>query len=219
MSAQLQPQDIPTVYPTVGVDPGQRWTGIAVRIDERCLDAVTLARPAVSGDDDFARYGADRQFAGSVLDMIDLLLERHHDAGCDAATPWDATWETTPWRIAIEGVQTAQPYMGGKKVHYTRNVMWALAQLSIIYGAVIGHFPGAVVVRPGHFDELHLPRYGGNGNKATTYPKELLRLRPRWFGPNDHPKGERRHEQAAWAIAGAAQLTQPLNLRTRSHHG
>jgi hypothetical protein len=207
----------PTVYPTIGIDPGQRWTGIAVRINDRCLDAVTLARPEGQENDDTSRYEADRSFAGQVLDMVDLLLDRHHDAGVGAASDWEASWDTTPWRVAIEGVRTAQPYMAGRKVHYTRNVMWAITQLAVIYGAVIGHFPHAVVVRPAHFDELHLPKYGGTGTKADTYPKELLRLRPRWFGPNEHPRGERRHEQAAWAIAGAAQLVKPLTLRTGGH--
>ena len=45
------------VAPTIAVDPGQRWTGICVRIGGDALDAATVGRPDDEADLALAKCG------------------------------------------------------------------------------------------------------------------------------------------------------------------
>jgi hypothetical protein len=200
----------PTVYPTIGIDPGQQWIGIAVRIDDACLDAVTLRRPVASGtgDRDRARYQADQAWAARVLDTVEYLLDRHQQAGAAAAARWEVDYSVTPWRVAVEGVNLTQPFHQGQRLPagHRAKLLWGMLQTTVPYAAVIGHFPAAVIVSPAD-------RRRQETRDQDRLPKELSGHRPWRFGSNEHPKGDRVHERAAWSVAGAAQHARPLSLR------
>src|SRR5215216_6055282 len=107
MTATLSPAVAtrPTVPPTIGVDPGQRWVGLAVRIDGRCLDATILDRGPTTRERGRYLGQQETKLATRLLDTVALLMDRHHDQAAEASRCWQADWpEGMPWRIAVEGI-------------------------------------------------------------------------------------------------------------------
>jgi hypothetical protein len=200
------------VYPTIGVDPGQRWVGLAARIDGACLDAATLdrGRAPAKGEE---RYlgGAQVAFADLFLDHLAVMMERNRPAAVAAAAGWDVPDGTHPWRVAAEGIVVTGAYIKGRYNPGHRIAKLAsLVEVALVLGMLMGQYPGLVVVRPRRFGNPTDPRHGDVLAKLGPYPKELRRRRPPEFMVNEHDRGDRIHERSAWAVAGAAQLARPL---------
>jgi hypothetical protein len=202
------------VYPTIGIDPGQRWIGLAVRVDGRCLDAATLDRGPVPAKDEERYLGeAEADVATRLLDVIDAMMRRHLEAAEEAARGWDVPRLDLPWRVAMEGVVVTGAYERGRyDVGRRIAKLTSLIDVAVTVGVVVASYPGVVVVRPRRLGDRGHQRHGDILAKLGPYPKELLRVRPAWFAANQHPKGDRVHERSAWAVAGAAQLARPLTL-------
>lgn len=204
------------VYPTIGIDPGQRWVGVAARIDGRCLDAATLDRGRLPARGEQRCLGeAEANPASRLLDTVDAMMRRHLEAAEDAAAGWDVPRLDLPWRVAMEGVVVTGAWQGGRKDTAERIAkLMSLIDTAVVVGTVVGQYPGVVVVRPRHLGDRGHARHGDVLACLGPYPKELIGKRPRHFTANEHFKGERTHERAAWAVAGAAQLARPLSLRS-----
>jgi hypothetical protein len=204
------------VYPTIGIDPGQRWVGIAARIDGRCLDAATLDRGRLPAQNEEHYFGQpEAGLAKRLLDGVDAMMRRHLAAAEEAAEGWAVARLDLPWRVAVEGVVVPGAWENrqqdtGKRIAKLISVIGTVAVL----GEVVGAFNDAVVVHPRHLGDRGHARHGDVLAHLGPYPKELVGKRLRHFMANEHFKGERTHERAAWAVAGAAQLARPLSLRS-----
>jgi hypothetical protein len=136
------------VYPTIGVDPGERWVGLAVRIDGRCLDAVTLDRGPAPTKEQLAsggRYLGQEQaeLADRLLSFVDALMVRHQAHAETAAAGWDVGAGTLPWRVAVEGIVVTGAYLKGRYHPGDRLAkLTSLVPLAVSLGVIVGQYPG-----------------------------------------------------------------------------
>jgi hypothetical protein len=205
------------VYPTIGVDPGQRWVGIAARIDGRCLDATTFDRGRLPARGEEHYLGpAEAALAARLLDVIDAMMRRHQPAAEQAAAGWDVPRLDLPWRIALEGIVVTGAWHGGRNNPGERIAkLTSLIGVAAVFGTIAGQYPGVVVVHPRKLGDRGHASHGDILSRLGPYPPELTGKRPRHFMASEHFKGDRVHERSAWAVAGAAQLEKPLSARHR----
>ncbi|MGH9002126.1 MAG: hypothetical protein ACRDYV_03255 [Acidimicrobiia bacterium] len=145
----------------VGVDPGGRQTGVVARHGDELLAADLVTR---DGPDVFP----DAAYLEEVTDAIGGLLVYASDRAGEAAI------------VAVEGV-----------VHPSGHVRMinaaGLLGTATVLGAVLAHYPNALVVPPA--------KHGGGPRQA--YPARL------WPPNEKRGMGRHRHVRSAWDIAGA----------------
>ncbi len=142
----------------LGVDPGMNETGIAVRDGDVCRAAETVLREDLS----------DRDYIDEVLEACAELISK-----------WDVEI------IGVEGIQAEHLYRG-QKDKGRKNPIGAV-KTAMMLGAILGRFPGAVIVSP-----------GGNGQgPLLAYPEELRPTRGQGRGHD-----WLRHCRSAWDVAG-----------------
>jgi hypothetical protein len=185
--------------PVIGVEPGATWVGVAVRTGVELLDAVTVGRRAVCG----AVEGpdADQAWIDAIVGRLDDARRRLHDAALAASPGWPGRF-----RVAVRYVGRPAQWDPAKPKGRPmgREQSWNVAETRALYLALLGLFPAAVKVPVAHAGGLHLATNGGTGRRADYYPAELLGTRPRSWSRADTPSRE--HEQAAYVIAGLAEL-------------
>lgn len=204
------------VFPTIGIDPGQRWIGLAARVDNRCVDAATLDRgPIPDRGDEYFLGSEQASQADQLLEVIGQMMTKHVEVAAAAARDWDVDLAGgIPWRVAVEGIVVTGAYLRGQYRPGDRIAkLTSLVPVAVTVGVVCGQFPGVVVVHPRKLGKRTAKGHGDILAALGPYPKQLLRTRPKGFARNQHPRGDRVHERSAWAVAGAAQLERPLRLR------
>jgi hypothetical protein len=200
--------------PTIAVDPGCPWTGLVVRIGKEVRDGATLGLLDANGQPLTPHYNglrgealtefwraylddheALRATRDRVLDQIDIWWERFlPDARRAGADGFRVVAETS--RLPKRGNG------GGPSRVPPRN--WVLPRE--LAAAISARFSGAVLIEPNSHGGRHLPRNGGTGRPQDYYPRELIGPRPRHWGLSEHPRRVRDHEQAAYTLAGEAEL-------------
>lgn len=117
----------------------------------------------------------DIAYIDRLRDMIDSLILMH-----------------TPTEFHVETMRWPSKYVHGEQQtdRERLRVGFYLAQSCITYGAVIGALTPVTLIAPA--DHEH-----------GTFPKNFRGKRPAHFSTNDHPRNDRRHEKAAYSIAGA----------------
>lgn len=123
----------PQGRPVLGIDPGYRYTGIALRDGDAVLYAETLVRP--KGEDDPVAW------ARTVSATAQLLLFQR----CPAGT-----------KVGIEGVTASKGFKHGKQAAINPGPIIFTA---VVLGAVAGAFPEAVIVPPGGNGSQHITNY------------------------------------------------------------
>ena len=157
----------------VGVDPGGRVTGIVARHRDRLIAHDVIARDGRVN----ARTIADAGYAWRVLSGVE---DAYHQASKLAR---QIAFNPVGLRlcVAVEGLTPPTPHRG------MTNPAGTLAA-AVVLGAVLGRWPGAVVVPPG----------GHGAGPLAAYPAELA-------GPGEKAgTGVLRHARSAWDVAGAA---------------
>lgn len=142
--------------PVIGVDPGGRYVGI-VRLnrDDAIAEAKVLTR---GGDDELPGLG----YVKWVLDEVRMQLRA-------AGTVMDGLTEIRP-TIALEGLNPPTPHMGMTNVA-------GIIGVGIVFGAVLGQWPQAVIVPP-----------GGNGKGPDLAYPQMIRKYARLGGPSEHAR-------------------------------
>jgi hypothetical protein len=209
---------VPTV-PTIAVDSGSVWTGALVRIGTQALDGVTLGLLDAHGQPltahyrnlcsealtDFWRSFLDdrealRATRDRVLDQIDAWWERFfpeaHAAGADG------------FRVVVETAKLPTKIGRSSRVPLRDHML-----PRELAAAISARFSGAVLIEPNSHGGRHLVSNGGTGKPGDYYPRSLIGPRPRHWGLSEHPKRVRDHEQAAYTLAGEAEL------RSGGRHG
>lgn len=152
----------------IGVDPGGRTTGVVARVAGQLLAADLVTR-------DGPELFPDAAYLDEVVTAIGGLVVY---AECDRGRAV----------IAVEGV-----------VHPSGHVRMinaaGLLGTACVLGAVLAHFPGAVVVAPA--------KHGVGPRNA--YPAQL------WPPGEQKGTGRRRHVRSAWDIAGAGAVMTRLS--------
>lgn len=180
--------------PVIGIDPGARWTGIAVRIGRECVRAITIRNPAT------VRSGAHPDLVpvhrhavvrrGHLVDE-DVVARIELKVGLVLADPVldaqaRAAWAKrglpltpgeTPWIIAIE--LTAEPRSTPDGQHerdgrvYTVGVREAgdYGATNAIAAALGSRLDPAIWIAPRSADVRH--RWG-TGNPTDYWPHNLL---------------------------------------------
>lgn len=175
---------LPTgTVPTIGIDPGSKWTAAVLRVGNAAITGWTLGpvdrlgrpdRHALNNPDDWPAFS---RYTNRLISHLEELVAY-------AEAVYGAV------RIAIEIAVVPsgwQPTGGGKNRLPLADVLLP----RMIAAAVLGAFPDARLVPPDKY-----------GSRAAEVPAELRGRRPAHFGPNETPRGERDHEQAAWHVAG-----------------
>jgi hypothetical protein len=213
---------VPTV-PMIAVDSGSVWTAIIVRIGTQALDAVTLGLLDAQGQPltphycglrgealtDFWRSYVDdhealRATRDRVLDQIEAFWEFYlPEARAVGADGFRIVAETAKLPTKIG--------RGGSSRVPLRDHMLPRE----LAAAISARFTGALLIEPNGHGGRHLPRNGGTGRPQDYYPRELIGPRPRHWGLSEHPKHLRDHEQAAYTLAGLAELAS----RSGGRHG
>lgn len=149
----------------VGIDPGGRQTGIVLLNDRRIEGATVIEKPPGGG---LAEYVAD------VVAEVRGLVDRH-------ASP----------TIGVEDLSHPHSHINGKpRVISVDGVIGA----AVVLGAILGNWPEAVLVPPGH---------NGDG-PLRSYPKELVGER------EVAGRGYRRHCRSAYDVALYAARNAPI---------
>lgn len=182
--------------PVLACDPGAMHTGLALRMGTAALEAVTVDRDEREAEADV--HGTPR-YASRVLDTVDLLIDRHRDDVAAGAARRGLPVPSV--RVAVEGL--VPPTAGHRAkggVGLSVRVLSGLPATAAVLGAVLGRYPGAVVVAPAGGSR------GWDKLDKDSYPGSLRgRTPPGWL-----PGGsERRHQRSAWAVAGQAHLIAP----------
>jgi hypothetical protein len=176
--------------PTLAFDPGSKFTAGLLREGADAVDAFTLALGYPEGPD-----------RNAVLDDFEALrayTDRITQAALDL---WDAHYQAKPVRVVIEAHN--RPRKGGRYGNIPIRD-WVIPRMVI--AAVTSSFPGAVILPPQRAGGRHKPSNGGTGKPADYYPAALIGRRPATWGPNEAHDHVRDHEQAAYTLAGLAEL-------------
>jgi hypothetical protein len=175
--------------PMLAFDPGSKFTAGLLREGIYAINGFTLAL-AYPDDPD----------PNAVLDDHEALrvyTDRITQAGLDV---WDSHLPDKPVRVVIEAANRPT-----KVSRYGRVPLrdWVIPQR--IMTAVTTCFPGAVILAPQHAGGRHKRSKGGTGRPADYYPPNLIGPPPPgWL--TEEPERRRDHEQAAYTLAGLAQL-------------
>lgn len=144
----------------VGIDPGGSETGIIARHGDRCLYRSVVTRDDLQMGDYIAEVISVVVDALAEVDPVDVLEDP----------------------VSVEGLTTPNPHIGMTSVR-------GLLDTAQVLGAVLAHWPTAVVVPP-----------AGNGSAPlAAYPADLRPIRGQGKG-----RDRLRHCRSAWDIAGAA---------------
>lgn len=159
----------------IGVDPGGRQTGLVVRCGDSCLAADLVTR---EGPETFP----EADYLGEVVEAIGGLVVY---ASQDLPELFGAGWP----RVAVEGV-----------VHPNGHVRMinaaGLLGTATVLGAVLAHFPAALVVPPA----------GHGAGPRQAYPAAL------WPPTEKRGAGRCRHLRSAWDIAEAGAFLARLEV-------
>lgn len=172
--------------PSLAFDAGSKYTGGVLREGDEAIDGFTVAL----------------NHEGEVLDDLEALrvyCDRVTDAG---ATVWDRHFPGRDVRVVVEA--HTRPRRGGALGRIPlKDYVIPLAVVTAVWTA----FPGCLILPPQRAGGRHKPSQGGTGRLPDYYPPTLIRHgRPALWLPNEHPKGVRDHEQAAYVLAGLAEL-------------
>ena len=159
----------------LGVDPGGQNVGLVVRYDDTLAWHRLLAR---------APGMQQSSWLATVIRELGDGISRAVEA-IGASTLLRMNWSV---RIAVEDVRAPGGFAGGKRAPINLSGLIDTAQ---VLGAILGRWPGAIVVPPG--------RHGQGPREA--FPAELWGAREGRAGT-----GRLRHVRSAWDVAGAAVL-------------
>lgn len=167
----------------IGIDPGGQHTGIVARDNLDLLDHATV----------------DRQPRESRPDYIDRVLDEAQQLLVTCICELRATVDDKRVLIAVEDVEPPTGFARGAAAGERRPISLAgLVDLAVVAGAVLGRFPGTIVVP-----------VGGNGSQPLPlYPEALRPTRGAGKG-----RDNLRHARSAWDVAGVARLIARLMAR------
>lgn len=156
----------PVGQPILGIDPGARYTGVVLRDGDWVGYSSTLVRD--KDEEDPAKW---------ALQVVDALKQIWFN-DCPPDT-----------KVAIEGVVAPRGFHNGKAAPLNPK---GIVFTGVVFGAVLGLFPEAVIVRPGRNGSQHI----------TNYPPALVGMRPAELPGSTNGAGTRDHEQSAFDVAG-----------------
>lgn len=185
-TALTQPEARRGALPTIGVDPGARWTAACLRVDDHPANGWTLGpvdragalSPAALDDPD--DWYALQRYITRIGRALDELVD-------------EATTRFGGVRIGIEVPRVPVGYQPGAS-RYNRLPLHVWLVPKLVAAGVIAVYPDTRLVAP---DKL-------GHDKAGRYPRELRGTRPLHWGPCEARRGERDHERAAYDVAGLA---------------
>ena len=164
----------------IGIDPGPRFTGIALRLGTQCLGWRTIER-----EHDETEIGVGPEYYAAITYSITVLT--------DAAT---RSGHGEP-RSAIEGVSRPVAFIDGKP---RRPRPLDLIALGAVFGAIHTPLPDAVIVRADH---------NGRGVYGQ-YPLNLVSAGEKrarnWERKECGRTSLESHSRSAWSVAGKAAL-------------
>ncbi len=175
--------------PICAVDPGGAHSGIAYRYGTSCWEAVTVDAPARTGD-----HTEQVRCALHVVEMVKLLVARHVD---DLAA--EAVRRRVDAPVVRHSVETlvapTAVSVKGKRLAVAPSVLATLPPAATVLGAVVGTWPGTLLVPPRGHDG------GWESLDRSVYPDTLRdRTPPGWLRGSP----ERKHARSAWAQSGVA---------------
>jgi hypothetical protein len=187
--------------PTLAIDPGSRWTGIAARQGNRAINGAVVGlfpgrtesdHPPVRLDDFALWHGYFRR----ITKVIDEMWDRYWPLDESPVQPW----------FVVEAYTMPKESNSKTLRRIGRDTFVPIRELA---AGLAMRYDGAVFVLPNKFGGRHNPStvidgVPGTGNVGEYYGPELTGRRPDGWFPNDHPSGTRNHEQAAFDIAAAA---------------
>jgi hypothetical protein len=184
----------------IGVDPGERWSAaVLVDVDGNPVDGFTLG--PIDDDGLMDRLANNElepadvsRYARRFLDYLRPLYQQAHDlaAGGDVLVAVEKI--TRPRRRDIPVRAWLIPWT---VMHY---VCGAYDDVNLVPCKGKNH------------GVRHQPSRGGDGNMRAAYPAELGRRRPAGWGVNEHHRGARDHERAAYDVLIHAKQLRNHNL-------
>lgn len=161
--------------PVVGVDPGARATGIVLVTADGVVSGVSVENPA-----------------GPLLPPPVEYVKRVISAVGDLAAPGVV--------VAVESVTRPSWHVAKSASRGAAGNPTALLGTAVVLGAVLGAYPGAVLVRPGR---------NGSGPMGV-YPEDLVSVGERRKSGWEMRvgSGKLRHQRSAWDVALAAEIDQ-----------
>jgi hypothetical protein len=175
---------------TLAFDPGSKFTAGLLREGAEAIDAFTLALAYPDAGD-----------PNAVLDDHEALRAYTDRITEQGLTLWDKHYAGKPVRVVIEAHN--RPRRGGRYGNIPIRD-WVIPRMVI--AAVTSAFPGAVILPPQRAGGRHKVSNGGTGRPADYYPAVLIGRRPTSWGLNEAHDRVRDHEQAAYTLAGLAEL-------------
>lgn len=156
-------------HPVIGIDPGARDTGIIGTHKDRLIFQTI--------HNDGPMLPLDRDYLARIINAVDTLLDDLPGAS-----------------IRVESVVRPSWHVQTKASHGAATNPEPLLSTAIVLGAILGTYPNAHIVPPGH-----------NGSKPlAAYPECLVsdreRSREGWQTRTDS-RGKLRHMRSAWDIA------------------
>lgn len=118
----------------------------------------------------------DAAYVAHVIDLLNTLVSRYKVT-----------------EIHLESLTWPSSYLHGQrqKDRDRLRVGFNVARTAITYGAILGAVSPVVLIAPAEHEKGQ-------------FPKNLKGTRPKNFSRNENPRGDRRHEKAAFNIAGAS---------------
>jgi hypothetical protein len=171
-------------------DPGSKFTAGLLRKGTDAIDGFTLAL-AYPDDPD----------PNAILDDHEALrryTDRITQAGMDI---WDRHFPGKHIRVVVEA--TNRPKKGGRYGRIPIHT-WVIPQR--VATAITSCFTGCVILPAQHAGGRHKVVNGGTGNPRDYYPPRLIGPPPRDWYACEEPRRRRDHEQAAYTLAGLAEL-------------
>lgn len=185
------------VPPTIAVDAGTRWTGLAARHGARALNGAVIALTPYETMTNAARNELD-------LDNFELWYGYYDRIVAAVDEMWDHVFPGVDQvRIVAEG------YLIPRKPNpRTRRPIPMVDWLPIreINAGICARYTGAIVVARDNFGHRHEKGHDGTGDWRQYYPAELFGRRPDGWMRCEDPAGDRSHERSAWVAAGVAHL-------------
>lgn len=177
-----------------GLDPGERHTGITIRLGNRVLWCATIAHAGEIPTSIDSQFGLWMDYAGTICDW--MVRGWTQVSPEKASIIWTAEYYVTP-----------NPFLKTSQLRMARLRQMAC---NMIVAAARGRWANLRVVAPHHFSEAHTMSKGGTGNPYEYYEPSLIGRRgkpsPDHWGPNQNPRKEMRDVQAAYAIAAMGAL-------------
>jgi hypothetical protein len=175
---------------SLAFDPGSKFTAGLLREGAEAVDGFTLALAYPEGPD-----------RNAVLDDHEALRAYTDRITEQGLALWDRHYAGKPVRVVVEAAYRPSTGKGRGRIPLRD---WIVPKL--VVAAITTCFPGAVILPPQGAGGRHKVSNGGTGRLADYYPAALIGRRPATWGPNEEPRGSRDHEQAAYTLAGLAEL-------------